>query len=191
MLTLFYRYGRGHQIAKTLDWVEQVLIHNACASGTLYYVNQEQFYFFLSRLIQSSPIVRKRLEKNLRRRVTERFGADGDALSLAMRIYAAATLGLVDQIDFDKLLTMQQQDGSWRNSVYYKFPSVKQTAGNDGITTAIAIQAIEAVKSLQAEVKELRGSQRLGRFASIAGLVVISFSLVFLRAGHLVPGILI
>ncbi|KAI0937990.1 hypothetical protein AcV7_003308 [Taiwanofungus camphoratus] len=149
VLTLFYRYGRGHQLQKTLDWVEQVLINRACASGTFYYATEEQFLFFLSRLIQSSPDVRQRLEGVFKRRVVERFGADGDALAMAMRIHTAASVGLVDHVDLDKLFALQQNDGSWRDSAFYRFPSARQLASNDGLTTAIAIQAIQAAERLR------------------------------------------
>lgn len=150
VLTLFYRNGRGHQLAKTLDWIEAVLKTGAASSGTAYYVNEEQFLFFFSRLLQSSQEVYNRLSKALVRRVSARFGIEVDPLALAMRVYAASVVGLVSSTDFERLILTQDGDGSWKGGFYYKFPTAKQAAGNEGLTTAIAMKSIEAVRALKA-----------------------------------------
>ena len=142
VLTLFYENGRGHEIPGTLDWVEQVLINRAYISGTYYYVSADQFLFFLSRLLQNSAEVRQRLGPVFKDRVMERFGAEGDSLSLAARITAATVVDLVDDRDFETLLSMQCEDGSWGNSWFYKYGSSGILIRNDGVTTALAIQAI-------------------------------------------------
>lgn len=149
ILTFFYRNGRGRELGETLDWVEQVLIHRACSSGSLYYHTQEQFFFFLSRLIQSSAEVRQRLGATFKQRVSERLGAEGDALMLAMRVISAAVVGVIARYDLDRLLDMQEEDGSWKNGWFYKYGSTGLLIGNDGVTTALAVEAINAVKALQ------------------------------------------
>lgn len=152
VLTLFYRNGRGHELGESLDWVEQVLINRACSSGTLYYHTQEQFFFFLSRLIKSSPEVRQRLSATFKQRVSERLGAEGDALALSMRVIAAAAVGIIARYDLDRLLAMQEEDGSWKEGWFYKYGSTGLLIGNDGVTTALAVEAISAVKALQEEL---------------------------------------
>ena len=148
MLTLFYKYGRGHELPGTLDWVEQVLINRAYISGTSYYVSADIFLFFLSRLLQNSPEVRQRLGRLFKDRVMERFGAEADSLSLAVRIITATVVDLVDDRDLETLLFMQCEDGSWGDGWLYRYGRFGLLIGNDGATTALAIQAIQQVQRL-------------------------------------------
>lgn len=67
-----------------------------------------------------------------------------------MRIYAAASVGLVDGADLERLMSTQEKDGSWMDSWYYKFPSVGQMAGNVGVTTAVAVEALKLARELMA-----------------------------------------
>ena len=149
MLTLFYKHGRGHELLRTLDWVEQVLMNRAYISGTYYYVSADQFLFFLSRLLQNSPEVRQRLGQNFKDRIMERFGAEADSLSLAARITAATVVDLVDDRDLETLLSLQRENGSWGDCWFYKHPSSGIQIRNDGLTTALAIQAIHQVRRLR------------------------------------------
>ena len=149
MLTLFYKHGRGHELPGTLDWIEQVLINRAYISGTYYYVSADQFLFFLSRLLQNSPEVSQRLGRIFKDRVMERFGAEADSLSLAARIIAATVVDLVDDRDLETLLSMQREDGSWGDCWFYKYPSSGIFIRNDGLTTALSIQAIQQVQRLR------------------------------------------
>jgi len=148
VLTLFYGYGRGHELPGTLDWVEQVLMNRAYISGTYYYASADQFLFFLSRLLQNSPEVRQRLGRIFKDRVMERFGAEADSLSLAARIIAATVVDLVDDRDLETLFCMQREDGSWGDGWFYKYGSCGILIRNDGVTTALAIQAIQQVQRL-------------------------------------------
>jgi len=149
VLTLFYENGRGHELPETLDWVEQVLINRAYISGTYYYVSADHFLFFLSRLLQNSAEIRQRLEPVFKDRVMERFGAEADSLSLAARIIAGTVVGLVDDRDLKTLLSMQCEDGSWGNSWFYHYGLSRIRIRNDGVTTALSIQAIQQVQLLR------------------------------------------
>jgi hypothetical protein len=148
VLTLFYRNDRGHELEASLEWVYRCLLHRAYTDGTLYYVTAEVFLFFLSRLMQSSSHVRERFEPVFKGRITERFGLEGDSLALAMRVLAAASVGLVARSDLIRLLSMQQEDGSWTNGWFWRFGSSDVRVRNDGYTTILAIKAIEAVVKL-------------------------------------------
>ncbi|KAF8586173.1 HAD-like protein [Ramaria rubella] len=149
VLTLFYRNGRGRELDVSLDWVYSCLLHRAYIEGTLYYATAETFFFFLSRLMKSSTEVRRRFEPIYRDRLMERFGVPGNSLAIAMRILAAASVDMVNRSDVDKLLAMQQEDGSWVGGWFYRFGSSGMLVGNDGLSTALAIKAIEAARSLQ------------------------------------------
>jgi hypothetical protein len=142
VLTLFYRNGRGHELASTLDWVYDCLLHRAYTDGTLYYATAEAFLFFLSRLMESSKEVRERFGPVFKERVTERFGLDGDALALSMRLIAGNSFGLVNRSDLNVLLAMQQDDGSWTDGWFYKYGASGMLIKNDGLTTSLAIKAI-------------------------------------------------
>ncbi|KAG5350211.1 hypothetical protein C0989_012190 [Termitomyces sp. Mn162] len=157
VLNLFYENGRGHELPETLDWVEQVLRHRAYISGTTYYIGADVFLFFLSRLLQTSAEVRRRLGSIFKERVIERFGVEGDSLSLSARIIAATVAGVIDERALKNLLSMQCEDGSWDDSWFWRWGMSPIMAKNDGVTTALAIWAIEQVQSLRKEQSEANG----------------------------------
>ena len=149
VLNLFYKNDRGHELSKTLDWVEQVLLNRAYIAGTYYYATADQFLFFLSRLLHNSLEVRQRLGSMFKERIVERFGAEEDPLSIASRIIAACTVGIVDHRDLETLLSMQSEDGSWKNGWFYRFGASGILIRNDGVTTAMAIRAIQEADQLE------------------------------------------
>jgi hypothetical protein len=104
--------------------------------------------FFLTRLINSSdsPDLHQHLKPLLAERIRERIGADGDALALAMRIVVCEYLGIRDDVDLRALLPLQCEDGGWEIGWIYKLPSEGKMMGNRGLTTALAINAITAMK---------------------------------------------
>ena len=132
--------------------MENVLIHRAYIGGTLYYKTPETFLFFLARLMRDAAEVRQRLGQIFSARISELFGTKSDALALAMRIIAAASMALTHKPDVHHLLSMQQLDGSWTEGWFYKYGSSGLLIGNDGVTTALALQALEAVSDLESEV---------------------------------------
>ena len=87
--------------------------------------------------------VRQRLEPMFKERIQERFGVEGDAISLATRILAALAVDIVDRRDIDTLLSMQCEDGSWGKCWFYRTPGTGMQVRNDGLTTALCIRAIE------------------------------------------------
>ena len=149
VLNLFYANGRGHELHETLEWVAKVLKNRAYTAGTYYYVGGDLFLFFLSRLLQTSPEVRQRLEPMFKERVQERFGVEADPLSLAARILAAIAVDIVDFRDLETLSSMQCENGSWGgNSWFFKTPETAIKIRNDGVTTALAVHAIRQVGKL-------------------------------------------
>ena len=144
ILAFFYANGRGHELPETTEFVYNVLYHRAYTYGTTYYLGRDTFLFFLSRLLRlsKSPAVRQRFGPLFAERMLERFGIPGDALALAMRILAAAEAGLRDVQDYQRLLSLQEDDGSWPAGWVYKYGSSGVRIGNKGLTTALAIAAI-------------------------------------------------
>jgi len=171
VLNLFFKNGRGHELPKTLDWVEQVLTNRAYIAGTYYYATADQFLFFLSRLMRNSSVVRLRLGPMLKERIVERFGAEADPLSLASRIIAACTVGIVDHRDLETLLSMQSEDGSWKNGWFYKFGASGILIRNDGVTTALAIRAIREADQLWKTQFQLNSMTKLPFLTSVWDIV--------------------
>ncbi|KAI0047754.1 HAD-like protein [Auriscalpium vulgare] len=155
ILSLFYSRERGSELPETLDWVVNVLQHRAYLEGTRYYPTAECFLYFLSRLLQVSPDeqLHARVRPLLVARLRERIGAAGDALALAMRIVACAAVGVRDETDLAQLLPLQWEDGGWEASGVYKYGSSGVVLGNRGLTTAYAINAIEAVEGRREKVR--------------------------------------
>ena len=151
VLTLFYANGRGHELPHTFAWVRKVLINRGYTAGTRYYATPECFLFCMARFLErikgteSYPSFRS----IFRHRVQESIGSEGDPLALAMRILACASAGIRDEIDLRTLLTFQQEDGGWEAGWIYKYGSSGIRIGNRGLTTALAINAVEALKDLR------------------------------------------
>ncbi|OBZ70844.1 hypothetical protein A0H81_09209 [Grifola frondosa] len=79
-------------------------------------------------------------------RVTERVGVEGNPLELAFRLLACASAGISNDRDLQTLLAAQCADGGWETCWFYRFGSTGVKAGNRGLTTALAVCAIEAAQ---------------------------------------------
>ena len=145
VLTLFCSRSRGGDLVPTQNWICEVLKHRAYLDGTRYYKTPEAFLYFLTRLLEAARDndISRRIRPLLEERLQERVGAPGDALALAMRIVACARMGIRDTIDLRKLLSMQHEDGSWGPGEICKYGSSDINIGNFGLSTALAIQAID------------------------------------------------
>lgn len=80
----------------------------------------------------------------LKQRVAERIGADGDALALAKRILTCKAVSLENDVDLRALLTSQCEDGGWELGCVYAYGVSGIRIGNRGVSTALAINAIDA-----------------------------------------------
>ncbi|KAK0185517.1 HAD-like domain-containing protein [Armillaria mellea] len=139
VLHLFYSYARLQQ------WVYEVLLHRAYIQGSRYYETAECFLFFLYRFISDceDPVIHSRFYPLLKERVMERIGAVGDGLALAMRLIVCDFTGVRNDIDLQTLRTFQCEDGGWDTGLIYKYGSSGLSIGNRGLTTAMALQAIQ------------------------------------------------
>ncbi|KAF9028280.1 HAD-like protein [Hymenopellis radicata] len=162
VLSLFYSQGRGGDLADTLQWVVfGVLENRAYLDGTRYYATAECFLFFLTRLLHKTgdADLHSRLRPLLKERVAERVGVQGDALALAMRVLACDYLGVRNEVDFRALLDLQCDDGGWEIGWMYRNPSSGIKTGNRGLSTALAIQAIEAMHALPPSPSTIAASE--------------------------------
>ncbi|KAI0089935.1 HAD-like domain-containing protein [Irpex rosettiformis] len=147
-LTLFYAQGRGSDLSITESWVFDVLKNRAYIDGTRYYALAECFLYLLSRLLKKAgdDKLRERFLPLLKEHLQERVGAPGNAVALAMRIVACAYVGIRDETDTRRLLTMQLEDGSWEAGTLYKYGKSGIGIGNAGFTTALALEAVYSVE---------------------------------------------
>jgi hypothetical protein len=147
ILTFFYAHGRGHELSEGFAWVRAILQHRAYLDGTLYYYGADTFLFFLSRLLEVSPSIYEQIGPLFSERILERVGKGGDALALAMRIIAACTVHVEDALgsDIQQLKGMQEVDGGWPTGWIYKYGSIDILIGNRGLTTALALKAINLI----------------------------------------------
>ncbi|KAJ5606271.1 HAD-like protein [Penicillium lagena] len=145
VLIIFHKYGRGHELPITLEWMFNILLNRAYINGTRYYANAEWFLYYMVRLLRESidPTLEERFKCLLRKRVAERIGSPGDAYCLGMRVLACRYLGIENYPDRQKLVDMQQEDGGWEASCMYYFPGKKREVGNRGASTAFALKALE------------------------------------------------
>ncbi|KAI1790112.1 HAD-like protein [Ganoderma leucocontextum] len=149
ILAFFYANDRGDDLPETLDFVYNTLDNRAYDNGTAYYLGGDPFFFFLSRLLRlsKSPSLRERFSALFAERVQERFGLPGDALTLAMRILAAAAVGIRDVQDYQRLLSLQEDDGSWPLGWMYIYGLSGVRIGNKGLATAMALAAIQRYRA--------------------------------------------
>jgi hypothetical protein len=144
VLTLFYSHGRGEELGMSLQWVREVLRYRAYIDGIRHY-SPDNILFLLTRLLASSDSLElQELQPLLKERVQERLGAQGDAVALAMRVLKCHFVDIRDEVDLSTLLSMQCEDGGWEAGWVYKYSSGVKI-GNRGLTTALAVQAIQEI----------------------------------------------
>ena len=151
VLTFFFRNGRGHELPETLSWVLSALEHRDYAHGTLYYATPDAFLFFFSRLLGAAPpgALPPSTRALFVQRVHERLGVPGDAFELSARVLVAAEIGIISDAREDcmRLLEMQDADGSWPAGWFYRYGSSGILLGNQGLTTAMAAEAIRRCRT--------------------------------------------
>ncbi|KAL5530994.1 hypothetical protein ACEPAG_3870 [Sanghuangporus baumii] len=142
-LSLFYKYERGSDIPETLEWSVEVLKNRAYLDGSRYYASAECFLYFFSRLLHQNKELFEKYAPLLKERLQERVGLEGDSLALAMRIYGCNLVGIRNDIDLQRLRSRQAPDGSWADGWVYRYGVHGTHIANKGLTTALAIDAIQ------------------------------------------------
>ncbi|EXJ85862.1 hypothetical protein A1O1_06231 [Capronia coronata CBS 617.96] len=149
-LRFFHKYARGDAAAlqPTKDWVSDVLFYRAYLDGTYYYPTGDVFLYLFSRLLTANPEsdMYRRTASLLRERLQERIGTSGDALELAMRVIACLDMGIKNEVDLKRLETSQQEDGGWEVGWLCQTGKTSLEIGNRGLTTAMAVKAIEMAR---------------------------------------------
>ena len=147
VLTCFYTFGRGHShgLELTVRMIHNILLQQEYLHGTRYYPSPDCCLFFFARLLRCSDAeyLQTMLGPLLKERIQERVGLSGSAMDIAMRILACKWLGLESGDDRHVLLDKQCEDGGWDASWMCTYGSSGIKIGNRGVTTALAIRALE------------------------------------------------
>ena len=155
-MRLFYAYGRGSDpgLKATKEWIWEVLFHRAYANGTRYYHQPDVYLYFFARLLAENPgsdLHRGGAGRRLlAMRLSERVHTAADPMGLAMRVLACQLTGLGSQVkgDLEQLLVVQEADGSFGVGWLCQYGKTGIKLGHRGLTTALAIKAVEAMREL-------------------------------------------
>lgn len=154
VVRLFYAYRRGLDpgLEATKQWIWEVLLHRAYTDGTRYYHQPDVFLYFFSRLLAENPGSDLHRDgaglRLLAMRLKERINIAADPMGLAMRVLACQLVGLGSQAEGDlvRLLAAQQVDGSFEVGWLCQYGKTGIKLGHRGLTTALAIKAVEAIR---------------------------------------------
>ncbi|MFW7381560.1 MAG: hypothetical protein ACOH5I_22320 [Oligoflexus sp.] len=142
-LYLLNLVGRSEEGEPTYRFVQNYLISRRYLQGTLYYPGAESFLFFLTRLVSHFPFLKLQWAIELKRAVYECASDNAQALELAMRIYTCHHLGMLNQQEIRRLLSMQDYDGSWPSEMLLEDGQGRPLLGSRALTTAFALAALE------------------------------------------------
>lgn len=77
----------------------------------------------------------------------ERIGLEADAPGLAMRLLVCEQFDIRDVHDLEKLMALQETDGSWEVGRLVPYASKTLLVGNRGVLDALAVDAIGRCRS--------------------------------------------
>ncbi|OCL10721.1 HAD-like protein [Glonium stellatum] len=143
VLRLFYRNGRGKDLAKPLAWMRQILLMRAYMHGTRYYLCPDWIFYYLSQLCaENSDSEIMELRKLVEDRLAERCGCDSDMMGVVLRLLATQALGMTNDRDLRSLISLQLDDGGWENAWVCIYGTTKMRIGSRGVPTAMAVKAL-------------------------------------------------
>ncbi|KAH8126190.1 HAD-like protein [Trichoderma asperelloides] len=147
VLRLFYANGRGDELTAIRQFVEDMLRTTAFEHATRYYHLPDFFLYYVSDLCANNPAAGELdlIRKLLCLRLQDRMGSSRDSPSAAFRLIASNNMNLVNERDKAILLDSQHEDGRWTGWLY-RYGSSGILIGSDGLTTALAVNALEGVK---------------------------------------------
>lgn len=123
---------------------------SAYAHGGRHYPTLDWLLYFVSRLIVESAAderqhLRVACQKRLRLAADDKGRAE-DALAMAVHLLACLNVGVSFQAeDVEALLGRQAADGRWPDGRAYRYGKTGVYIINDGLTTALAVQALERI----------------------------------------------
>ncbi len=143
VIYLAYLLGREKETIVSEDWIYNILVNNEYQKGSRYYNSPDAFLFALSRLTSKFPLFNERFNKPLREHVENRIKEVEFIIDIAMLIIVAKSLDIPVDYYQNKLINMQNDDGSWQSDALFRFGSVNKYFGSQALTTAYAIRSLE------------------------------------------------
>ncbi|MDX8355369.1 HAD-IA family hydrolase [Cognatiyoonia sp. IB215182] len=134
--------GSRKELAETEDFVLEFLTRDLFLEGTRYYPAPDVFLFFLSRLIVDFPGRFDRFLRPLTERLISRVDLTPYALERAMRVIAMKNLGVVNRVDFLKLMDSQLGDGGWPMYGLFIAPTSNTYFGSRELCSSFALEAM-------------------------------------------------
>ncbi|SHI65418.1 HAD-IA family hydrolase [Aquimarina spongiae] len=135
-------YGERKELKETEAFVFDFLISKEYLKGTRYYPAPDVFLFFLSRLVVDFPDQFEKFHKPLTEMLITRVNCSTFPLERALRIIALKKLGIVNRVDFLKLLDTQLADGGWPVYGLFIAPRSNTYFGSRELSTAFALEAL-------------------------------------------------
>ncbi|WP_298938382.1 HAD-IA family hydrolase [uncultured Ruegeria sp.] len=134
--------GCRNELGETEDFIFDFLTRDIFLGGTRYYPAPDVFLFFLSRLIVDFPERFNRFLRPLTERLISRVDLTPFALERALRVIAMKNLGIVNRIDFLKLLDSQLEDGGWPMYGLFIAPTSNTYFGSRELCSSFALEAM-------------------------------------------------
>lgn len=133
--------GREAEMHPTEQWLMSMLDSGEYLNGSRYYHSPDSFLYFLGRLAKF-PEIGEKLTAKLKQHLQQRIGTTEYPLDLAMRITLADSLGINNEKEKQKLLILQEKDGSWSVDALYREGTKPVFYRNKSVPTAFALQAL-------------------------------------------------
>ncbi len=115
--------------------------------GTRYYHSPDAFLYFLTRLSKYDQQFANQIFPSLQAAAYERRQTTCHPLDLAHRLIVFGWTGIDYGFELEKLLSLQQQDGSLPADAMFRFGAVRGYFGSQYLSTAFFIKALETIKN--------------------------------------------
>lgn len=143
-LHLAYLLGRENETVSTENWLLQTLNSGAYLNGSRYYHSPDLFLYFMGRLTKF-PALSEKIKSPLTEHLQQRIGKTEYPLDLAMRTFLADRLMVENKAEKQKVLQIQEQDGSWPADGLFRYGSRPGYFGSRALTTAFSMKALKSV----------------------------------------------
>lgn len=150
ILNLVYLMKRENHpcISATREYILDYLSTGKYKTEFTYYPNPDLFLYTVSKLVYYFPNQFAEFKEPIIKSLLERMGNDAmdDCLSLSCRLICTSIFGMNNNDDFDKLLSLQKEDGSWPESFLYTTHNKAKGLyywTNIGVSTMFGMKALE------------------------------------------------
>lgn len=140
-----FAYAQRHEkfTQRSEDYVFDWLNSGHYKSGTLYYPSPYAFLYFCAKLTSTNYSTKMRFTDTLRREFSQiNTESLKYPLDYAFVILTGVGLGVDNEVLVEKLLGMQNEDGSWPADALYYTNGLKMYCGSTSISTIFSVLAL-------------------------------------------------